>query len=103
MWNKTLQDYTLMYEKHLPAVLVKFTLLFIIAFEIIITILFTLGIYTLVMEQDIYLSQVVLILTGILFIILLIGLRILQDYNGAGKMAIYFLLTVFGLFWLQSI
>lgn len=103
MWNKTLQDYTLMYEKHLPAVLVKFTLLFIIAFEIIITILFTLGIYTLVMEQDIYLSEVVLILTGILFIILLIGLRILQDYNGAGKMAIYFLLTVFGLFWLQSI
>lgn len=103
MWNKTLQDYKLMYEKHLPTVLVKFTLLFIIAFEIIITILFTLGIYTLVMEQDIYLSEVVLILTGILFIILLIGLRILQDYNGAGKMAIYFLLTVFGLFWLQSI
>ncbi|MGJ8683021.1 MAG: hypothetical protein ACSHWW_00260 [Nonlabens sp.] len=103
MWNKTLQDYIDMYKDHLPAVMVKLSLITILGLEVIVTSFLTLGIYDLITEQDIVLSELGLIITGFLFVILLIGLRILQDYRGAGRTGIYFLLTVFGLYWLQSI
>ncbi|GAK98646.1 hypothetical protein JCM19314_2677 [Nonlabens ulvanivorans] len=35
-------------------------------------------------------SEIGLIITGVLFLILLIGLRILQDYRGAGRTAFIF-------------
>jgi len=92
-----------MYKNHLTPFLVKVSMIIILGLEIIITSFLILGIYDLIAEQDIALSELGLVITGILFIILLIGLRILQDYRGAGRTAVYFLLTVFGLFWLQSI
>lgn len=103
MWNKTLQDYILMYKNHLPPVIVKISLIFIIGLEVVVTSFLILGIYDLIAEQEIALSELGLIITAFLFIVLLIGLRIIQDYRGAARMALYFLLTVFGLFWLQSI
>lgn len=103
MWNKTLHDYILMYKNHLPPVIVKISLIFIIGLEVVVTSFLILGIYDLIAEQEIALSELGLIITAFLFIVLLIGLRIIQDYSGGAKMALYFLLTVFGLFWLQSI
>ncbi|MBF4986138.1 hypothetical protein FNJ87_18065 [Nonlabens mediterrranea] len=103
VWNKTLKDYIEMYKNHLPPFLVKLSLIIILGLEIIVTSFLALGIYDLIIDQDIALSEIGLIITGILFLILLIGLRILQDYRGAGRTAIYFLLVVFGLFWIQSI
>jgi len=92
-----------MYRDKLSPFLVKVSLVVVLTIEIIITSFLILGIYDLITEHDIALSEIGLIITGILFLILLIGLRILQDYRGAGRTAVYFLLAVFGLFWLQSI
>lgn len=92
-----------MYKNHLPPFLVKLSLIIILGLEIIVTSILALGIYDIIVDQDISLSEIGLIITGVLFLILLIGLRILQDYRGAGRTAIYFLLVVFGLFWIQSI
>lgn len=92
-----------MYRKHLPSIMVKISLVVILGLEILITSILVLGIYDLIVEKDIYLSEIGLTMSGLLFIILLIGLRVLKDYKSASRTTIYFLLTVFGLFWLQLI
>ncbi len=83
--------------------MVRLSLIVVLGLEIIITSFLTLGIYDIITEQDIALGELGLIIAGVLFLILLVGLRILQDYRGAGRTAVYFLLCIFGLFWIQSI
>lgn len=102
-WKNSLEYYVALYQETLSAAVVKAAFVLIVGLEFIISILIIWGMYELIYKSHTFMATLAILLSSVLFIILLIGLRILKDYDGAGRTAVYFLLAVFGLFWLQSI
>lgn len=102
-WSDSLSYYIDLYKNKLNAFLVKSSIIIILFMEIIVTSCITIGIYDLIINEDSYVAELASVLSAILFICLMIGMRILKDYEGAARIIGYFLLSVFCLFWLQSI
>lgn len=101
--QQSVEYYKDLYKSTFNKYTVKFILYIIIGVEIMISCLLIIGIWQLYAYQEVLMVQYALLSSCVLLIILLIGLRIIKDYSGAVGIGVYFLLSVFGLFWLQFI
>ena len=81
--------------------MVPLLLLTVLIFEIAASILMLVGGYYLFTEGDGTVAKVGLEFAAITLIMLLIGQRLAKDYAGAMSLAVYFILTIFGIFLLN--
>ncbi|KQC32375.1 hypothetical protein AAU57_02790 [Nonlabens sp. YIK11] len=102
-WKSTQENFKLMYAKTLIGKAIIPIITFIIAFEIIIVTLAALGIWDIIYAEDFEIARSTFLGSSILCLIFLIGLRMIDDYKGASRVGIYFLISIFGLYWLESI
>jgi hypothetical protein len=102
-WKEQLAFYRKMYKNTFLANFVPPSIILILGLEIVVSTLTALGIWDIIMNTDYTFSVYALIASSILFAILLFGLRLVKDYSGSARIAVYFLVSVFGLYWLQSI
>ena len=78
-------------------------LILILILEVTVVTFAARGIWNILTSQNFDYASYAFITASILYILLLIGLRTINDYAGASRIAIYFLISIFGLFWIQSI
>lgn len=81
--------------------MVPLLLLTVLIFEIAASVLMLIGGYYLFTEGDGTVAKVGLEFAAITLIMLLIGQRLAKDYAGAMTIAVYFILTIFGLYLLN--
>lgn len=81
--------------------MVPLLLLTVLIFEIAASVLMLIGGYYLFTEGDGTVAKVGLEFAAITLIMLLIGQRLAKDYAGAMSLAVYFILTIFGIFLLN--
>ena len=74
----------------------------ILVLEILAGVLMSVGVYQIFQSENTELALLGLELCAITLIFLLIGQRLAKDYAGAMSLAVYFILTVFGIFLLHS-
>ena len=74
----------------------------ILIIEVIAAILMMVGIYQLVANDATQIALLGVELSALTLIFLLIGQRLAKDYAGAMSLAVYFIITVFGVFLLNS-
>ncbi|BAO54844.1 hypothetical protein [Nonlabens marinus] len=101
-WKGSLTFYRKMYEGTFLAIGITPAIILISGLEIVVSTLAGLSIWDIVMNQDYELAVYAFISSSVLFAILLFGLRIAKDYPGSARIAVYFLVSVLGLFWTQS-
>jgi uncharacterized membrane protein YphA (DoxX/SURF4 family) len=73
----------------------------ILIIEVLAGILMVIGVYQLATSGMKEIALLGLILSAITLIFLLIGQRLAKDYAGAMTLAVYFIITIFGVFLLQ--
>ncbi len=73
----------------------------ILVFEIVASILMIIGVYQLATDGSQYIALIGVEIAAISLIFMLIGQRLAKDYAGAMTLAVYFIITVFGLMLLQ--
>lgn len=78
-------------------------LILILILEVTVVTFAARGIWNILTSQNFDYASYAFITASILYILLLIGLRTINDYAGASRIAMYFLISIFGLFWIQSI
>ncbi|MDO9036888.1 MAG: DoxX family membrane protein [Lutibacter sp.] len=76
-------------------------MLTVLVFEIAAGILMLVGGYNIIAEGDGTVAKVGLEFAAITLIMLLIGQRLAKDYAGAMSLAVYFILTIFGIYLLN--
>lgn len=81
--------------------MVPLLLLTVLIFEIGASVLMLIGGYYIFTEGDGTVAKVGLEFAAITLIMLLIGQRLAKDYAGAMSLAVYFILTIFGLYLLN--
>ncbi|MDO9595253.1 MAG: DoxX family protein [Lutibacter sp.] len=81
--------------------MVPLLLLTVLIFEIGASVLMLIGGYYIFTEGDVTVAKVGLEFAAITLIMLLIGQRLAKDYAGAMSLAVYFILTIFGLYLLN--
>ena len=81
--------------------MVPLLLLNVLIFEIGAGILMLIGVYFILAEGDGTVAKVGLEFTAITLLMLLIGQRLAKDYAGAMSLAVYFILTIFGIYLLN--
>lgn len=81
--------------------MVPLLLLTVLVFEIAAGILMLVGGYNIIAEGDGTVAKVGLEFAAITLIMLLIGQRLAKDYAGAMSLAVYFILTILGLYLLN--
>lgn len=101
-WKTTLEYYKKMYASTFLSKGIMPVIIFIVGLEIVVSTFAGLGIWDMMVNQEYDLATYAFIISSILFAILLFGLRMVKDYSGAARVAIYFIISVFGLYWLQS-
>ncbi|ARN72189.1 hypothetical protein BST91_11230 [Nonlabens tegetincola] len=88
-----------MYSKYFGELLVKVITIFILLAEVLIATLALFALYKIYSSGTLDFARYTFIGSSLVFIILLIGLRIIRDYEGASRIAIYFGVTSLGLLW----
>jgi hypothetical protein len=81
--------------------MVPLLLLTVLIFEIAASVLMLLGGYFILAEDSSSIAKVGLEFAAITLIMLLIGQRLAKDYAGAMTIAVYFILTIFGIYLLN--
>jgi len=81
--------------------MVPLLLLTVLIFEIGASVLMLIGGYYIFTEGDGTVAKVGLEFAAITLIMLLIGQRLAKDYAGAMSLAVYFILTIFGIYLLN--
>jgi uncharacterized membrane protein YphA (DoxX/SURF4 family) len=81
--------------------MVPLLLLTVLIFEIAAGILMLIGVYYLLAESASTVAKVGLEFAAITLLMLLIGQRLAKDYAGAMSLAVYFILTIFGIYLLN--
>ncbi|MBK5209476.1 MAG: hypothetical protein JJE44_08230 [Flavobacteriaceae bacterium] len=76
-------------------------LLTVLIFEIVAGILMLIGVYYLLTESTSSVAKVGLEFAAITLLMLLIGQRLAKDYASAMSLAVYFILTILGLYLLN--
>ena len=61
----------------------------------------SIGIYKLIVEESKEIALIGSVLGAITLIFLLIGQRLAKDYQGAVSLAVYFIISIFGVFLLS--
>lgn len=82
--------------------MVSFLLGTILIIEIIAGLLMSIGVYHLATNGEKEIALIGVELAAITLLFLLIGQRLAKDYAGAMSLAVYFIITLFGLFLLNS-
>ena len=91
-YKGTFRYYSSYFKDTFVARLLKWVLPFIIIVEIIVTILYFLGIFQFLIYNEGSLAFIASFLGSLLLLLFLIGQRIMRDYEGAARLGIYFLL-----------
>ncbi|HEY9169539.1 MAG TPA: DoxX family membrane protein [Lutibacter sp.] len=81
--------------------MVPLLLLNVLIFEVAASVLMLIGVYLILAEGDGAVAKVGLEFAAITLIMLLIGQRLAKDYAGAMTIAVYFILTILGLYLLN--
>ncbi|WP_339663453.1 DoxX family protein [uncultured Polaribacter sp.] len=81
---------------------VSFLVSILVILEFIATIFMIIGIYQIYTSEIKEFALIGLELSAIVLIFMLIGQRLAKDYPGAMSLTVYFILTVFGVFLLNS-
>ena len=81
--------------------MVPLLLLTVLIFEIAASVLMLIGGYYIFTEGDGTVAKVGLEFAAVTLIMLLIGQRLAKDYAGAMSLAVYFILTIFGIYLLN--
>lgn len=102
-WDKTYSDFCELFKGVLNPLVVKISSIVILGIEITTSTIIAIALYDLVVVQSLLYAQYAFILSSLLILILLVGLRIIKDFPGAARLGIYFLISVAGLFWSQYI
>ena len=102
-WKVTEESFKKMYSETILGKMIVPVITLIVAFEIIIVTLAALGIWDIIIEQNFEVATFSFLASSILCLFLLIGLRLINDYSGTSRIGIYFLISIFGLYWVQSI
>ena len=76
------------------------TILLII--EIIASILMTIGVYQIYVSESKEIALIGIELSAVSLILMLVGQRLAKDYSGAMSLAVYFIITLFGVYLLNS-
>lgn len=100
-WKKTGILYQEMYKGIFKPFLIRLSILFILSFEIILVVLIGFALFDSINSGNLLLAEYAFVLSSFLLVILLIGLRLIKDYAGASGIAIYFIISLIGLFWSQ--
>lgn len=96
-WSSSKKYYTKVYKDSLPIFLIAPILIFIFLTEVVLVSILGFGIYDILYKRNLIYVHYALVGSGVLFTLLLIGLRIIKDYNGASRLGVYFLITILGL------
>ncbi|AUC85747.1 DoxX family protein [Polaribacter sp. ALD11] len=81
---------------------VPLLLAIILIIEVVAGILMMIGVYQLYTSEAKEIASLGIALSAITLILLLIGQRLAKDYAGAMSLAVYFIITVFGVFLLNN-
>ncbi|MHB1147401.1 MAG: DoxX family membrane protein [Lutibacter sp.] len=81
--------------------MVPLLLLTVLIFEIAASVLMLIGCYYIIAEDSSSIAKVGLEFAAITLLMLLIGQRLAKDYAGAMSLAVYFILTIFGIYLLN--
>jgi len=81
---------------------VPFLLSIILVVELLAGAFMFVGIFHLLIMNDTKFASLGLELSGVTLIFLLVGQRLAKDYQGSMSLAVYFILTIFGLFLLNN-
>jgi putative oxidoreductase len=100
-WKNTGTFYQEMYKGILTPLLIQVSILFILGFELILVVLIGFALFDFITSGNLLLAEYSFVLSSVLLIILLIGLRLIKDYPGASGIGIYFIISLMGLFWVQ--
>ena len=101
-WQQTKINFKKLYKRTFLAKAVIPMICIILFTEVIISTYAALGIWDIIKVGDYQFATYACILASLLCLLLLIGLRILNDYSGAAKVSVYFLVSMLGLYWIQS-
>lgn len=102
-WRRTCIFYIRLYRHHFKPKNVILILFLIIMVEVIISSILSIGILSLLARHRTFLLELGYVVNSCLYLTLLYGLRVLKDYDGASRLGVYFLLSMFALYWIQSI
>ena len=102
-WKQTYSDFCDLFKDALSPLVVLISSIVILGIEITTSTIIAIALYDLVVMQNLLYVQYAFILSSILLLILLVGLRIVKDFAGASRLGIYFIVSVAGLFWSQYI
>ena len=97
-WNETTKYYNKMFKGRLSRKLVLVSIYVIIVVELSSILLFLYGNFSLINSESKIVLQYAFVTSAILLLVLLCGLRIAKDYQGAAHIGIYFLISTFGLY-----
>ena len=89
-------------KEHFKNSPLKNTVPLLLGIILIIELLMTIGVYQLYTSEATTIALLGIELSAITLIFLLIGQRLAKDYAGAMSLAIYFIITVIGVFLLNS-
>ena len=81
---------------------VPLLLVILLIVEIIASILMTIGVYQIYTSESKEVALIGTELSGVSLIFMLIGQRLAKDYAGAMSLAVYFIITLFGVYLLNS-
>lgn len=96
-WKASMEYYSNLFSKIFPTRFTRLLVLGIVLVELGIALSFLIGVYELIISNNWLWIQIGMYACGLLFLILLIGLRLIKDYTGAARLAIYIIATVVGI------
>lgn len=102
-WTPQLNYYKELYKSTFLNGVITPTIYLVLTLEIIVSTLTALGIWDILFNSSLVFSIYALASSSIICAILLFGLRMVKDYAGSARIAIYFLVSIFGLYWVQSL
>ena len=81
---------------------VPFLLTILLIIEIIASILMAIGVYQIYVSESKEIALMGIELSAVSLILMLVGQRLAKDYSGAMSLAVYFIITLFGVYLLNS-
>ena len=81
---------------------VPLLLAILLIIEIIASILMVIGVYQIYVSESKEIALMGIELSAVSLILMLVGQRLAKDYSGAMSLAVYFIITLFGVYLLNS-
>ncbi|MBQ0116659.1 MAG: DoxX family protein [Flavobacterium sp.] len=95
-WEGTLQWMTPLFEKTILKNKVLWALYILVFFEVITAALGIAGLFRILWSNDLDLAKLANLTAGISYLLMLIGQRLVKDFEGAKNLVIYFITCLLG-------